>query len=144
MRAYADTSFLYALQLRDSNSAAAIDYLRAHRRALPFTPLHRCELKNAVRMAVFRKSADPAAAQAALKQIELDVAAGDWVETPLVWPELLDQAEQLGGIHTSALGVRTLDLIHLGAAASLGLREFLTFDTRQRACAKAAGFRVGP
>jgi predicted nucleic acid-binding protein len=144
MRAYADTSFLFSLILRDSNSPAASDYLRTHRQALPLTPFLRCELKNSLRLAIFRRNATPENVQAALRQIDLDVAAGNWIETPEVWPDILDEAERLGRSHTATVGVRTLDLVHLGEAVTLGLREFLSFDVRQRACAKAAGFRVGP
>ena len=144
MRVYADTSFLFALMLRDANSAAAGAYLRTHRQPLPFTDLQRFELRNALRLAVFRYNADPVAAKAALAQIERDLEAGDLVETPLSWTDALQEADRIGEKHTATLGVRTIDLLHVGAALSLGAKDFLTFDTRQLACAKAAGFRVGP
>jgi predicted nucleic acid-binding protein len=144
MRAYADTSFLFALMLRDTNSPMAGAYLRAHRQALPLTSLQRCELTNAFRLAVFRKQADSSAAKAALIQVDTDLAAGNLVTTPLTWPEVFCEAESLGEKHTAALGIRTLDLLHIGAALTLGLKNFLTFDHRQRACAKAAGLHVGP
>lgn len=35
-----------------------------------------------------------------------------------------------------------MDLLHVGSAQSLGLKEFLTFDARQAQLAKAAGFKV--
>lgn len=144
MPAYADSSFLFSLVFRDANSPTAGAYLRTHRQALPFTPWQRCELRNAIRLAVFRKHTDAATAQAALDQIAADLAVGDLIETPLAWPEVLDVADRLSARHTAALGTRTLDLLHVGAALSLGLKEFLTFDSRQRACAEAAGLRVGP
>ena len=144
MRAYADTSFLFALMLRDANSAAAGAYLRTHRQPLPFTPLQRCELRNALRLAVFRGNADAAAARAALAQIERDLEAGNLVEAPFSWTDALEEADRVGEKHTATLGIRTMDLLHLGAALSLGAKEFLTFDTRQFACAKALGLKVGP
>lgn len=144
MRVYADTSFLFALLLRDANSAAAGACLRAHRQPLPFTPLQRCELRNALRLAVFRGNAEPAAAKAALAQIERDLEAGNLVEAPFSWADALAEADRVGEKHTATLGVRTMDLLHVGAALSLGARDFLTFDTRQFACAKAVGMRVGP
>jgi hypothetical protein len=48
----------------------------------------------------------------------------------------------LGARHTEALGVRSIDLLHVGMAISLEAKEFLTFDARQAGLAKAAGFRV--
>jgi predicted nucleic acid-binding protein len=144
MRAYADTSFLFALMLHDKNSAAAGAYLRVHRQGLPFTSLQHCELKNAVRLAVFRRQIDAGTAKAALIQIDADLAAGNLVHTPLAWPDALDEAESFSEKHTVTLGIRTLDLLHIGTALTLGLKNFLTFDQRQHACAKAAGLRVGP
>jgi len=144
MRAYADTSFLFALILRDRNSAMAGAYLRTHRQALPFTSLQSCELKNAVRLAVFRRQADSSTAKAALLQVDSDLAAGNLIQTPLVWPDALDEAESISEKYTAVSDMRTLDLLHIGAAVSLGLKNFLTFDQRQHACAKAAGLLVGP
>jgi predicted nucleic acid-binding protein len=40
------------------------------------------------------------------------------------------------------MGVRGVDLLHVGVAQTLGLKEFLTFDSRQAELAKAAGFKV--
>ena len=144
MRAYADTSFLFALMLQDTNSAAAAAYLRTHRQPLLFGPLQRCELRNALRLAVFRGRAAPAAAKDALAQIERGLESGNLVDVPLAWTEALHEADRVGEKYTATLGVRTMDLLHVGAALSLGANEFLTFDARQYACAKAAGRRGGP
>lgn len=40
------------------------------------------------------------------------------------------------------MGVRGMDLLHVGIARALGLKEFLTFDARQAQLAKAVGFKV--
>ena len=52
------------------------------------------------------------------------------------------EAERLGQDHTETMGVRGVDLLHAGIAKALGVLEFLTFDSRQGALAKAAGFKV--
>ncbi|HSY54763.1 MAG TPA: hypothetical protein VK785_09970 [Opitutaceae bacterium] len=83
-------------------------------------------------------------AKAALVQVDTDLAASNLIHTPLAWPDALDEAESLGEKYTVELGTRTLDLLHIGTALTLGLKNFLTFDQRQHACAKAAGLRVGP
>ena len=54
------------------------------------------------------------------------------------------EAERLAAAHTETLGVRSFDLLHVGMAVALGATEFLTFDTRQAALAKAAGLKVKP
>jgi predicted nucleic acid-binding protein len=144
MAAYADTSFLYALFLTDPNSAAAAAYVRKHRLALVFTSWQRCELRNAMRLAVFRGHTDAATTKAALAQVERDQESGNLQEAHLSWPDTLAAADKIGDKHTALLGIRTLDLLHIGAALSLGHKDFLTFDHRQRACAEAAGLRIGP
>ncbi len=71
--------------------------------------------------------------------IEADLEAGNLIETPLAWVEVLDRAERLSAAHTPPLGVRTLDLMHIAAAGSLRAKRFLTCDARQLALARAAG-----
>lgn len=141
---YADTSFLCSLYLRDVNTAAATALVTSQALALAFTPWQRCELRNAVRLSVPRGNATAADAQQALLDIDEDAAAGDLVEAPLVWPDVLAQAEMLSAKHTAALNVRTLDLLHVAAALTVGAKLFLTFDGRQRPLAQAVGFKVKP
>jgi hypothetical protein len=144
MIVYADTSFFASLYLRDTHLAAARSYLAAHRDAVAFTGLQRYELRNAIRLAVFRRLVTVSAARNALTEIDRDVSAGNLDETPLVWTDVLQAAEQVGEKHTARLGVRALDLLHVAAAVTLGAKAFLTFAGRQHALAKAAGLRVGP
>ncbi|MCW5548418.1 MAG: type II toxin-antitoxin system VapC family toxin [Opitutaceae bacterium] len=144
MTAYADTSFLFALYLREANTPLVRKYLGEHRRALVFTSLQRYELRNAIRLAVFRRYTDDATAITALARVELDCMSGNLDDTPLIWPDVLEAADALGEKQTRSLGVRALDLLHVGAASVLGAKIFLTFDVRQHALAKAAGLNVGP
>lgn len=55
---------------------------------------------------------------------------------------MLTEAERLSALHSETLGTRSLDILHVAAALVLGLPEFLTFDQRQLALARAAGMRV--
>lgn len=139
---YADTSFLFSLVLYDANTAAVIAYLKGHPVSLGFTPWQRCELQNAIRLSVWRGNCDAAAAKRALERITADVAAGNLTETPLVWPEVLRIADELSEKHTAALGVRSLDLLHVAAAVSLDAKPFLTCDDRQLALARVAGLQA--
>ena len=143
MSVYVDTSFLGSLYLRDANSPAAFAWLKSHPRALAFTPLHRHELRNAIWLAAFRGLIPEPTARSALAEIERDVAAGSLHATPIAWADALHESERLGDMHTARLGVRSLDLLHLGVARTLGAKTLLTFDQRQLAAAKAAGFHLG-
>lgn len=139
---YADTSFLFSLVLHDANSASAIAHLKTHSTSLAFTSWQRCELRNAVHLAVWRGSCDAMHARRAMEKITDDVASGNLVETPLDWPDVLIVADKLSDRHTAALGVRTLDLLHVAAAVSLGAKNFVTCDGRQLALARAAGLHA--
>lgn len=144
MTAYADTSFLFALYLREANTPLVKKYLAEHRRPLAFTSLQHYELRNAFRLAVFRRYTDDATVDAALARVALDGASGNLDDTPLIWPDVLVAADALGEKYTRGMGVRALDLLHVGAATVLGSKTFLTFDVRQHELAKAAGLKVGP
>lgn len=139
---YADTSFLFSLVLHDANSVGAVAYLRRHSTSLALTPWQRCELNNAVRLSVWRGNCSDAIARAALEKVDADLRTGNLTETPLIWPEVLKVADELGEKYTSALGVRTLDLLHVSAALSLKAKVFLTYDSRQLALARASGLRT--
>jgi hypothetical protein len=146
---YADASFLVSLYLRDANSAVAVAFVKGQRQPLALTALQRHELRNALRLAVFRTKACPvpvieADVYTALAQIDADVISGNLMECALSWSEAMSAAERIGGAHTMTLGVRGMDLLNVAAAVATKSRVFLTFDARQRAVAKAAGLKVLP
>lgn len=136
---YADTSFLFSLVLHDSNTAAAVAYLSKHSTVLALTSWQRCELHNAIRLSVFRGNCSITDANKAMARVESDLVAGDLIEMPLIWPDVLALAEKLSASHTTTSGVRSLDLLHVAAAGSIKARKFLTCDGRQLALARAAG-----
>ena len=144
MVAYADTSFLFSLYGHDANSPRARLIGDALQAPLAFTPLHRHELRNAFRLAVFRKVMTLERCQAVLAEIETDTKAGALVETPVAWAEVFAEAEALSAAHTETLGTRGVDVLHVAAAAALGAKAFYTFDTRQKALAAKVGMKVKP
>jgi len=144
MVAYADTSFFFSLYGNDLNSPRARSIGDALEAPLAFTPLHRHELRNAFRLAVFRKALTPERCQAVLAEIEADTKTGTLVETPAAWAEVFAEAEALGAGHTAALGTRATDVLHVATACVTGVRDFFTFDTRQAALARKAGMKVKP
>jgi predicted nucleic acid-binding protein len=139
---YADTSFLFSVVLNDTNTIRAKTYLSAHPSNLALTSWQRCELVNAARLSVWRGSFSTSNATSAIAMIEAMLRAGKFSETALVWPELLEIAEEISAKHASSLGVRTLDLMHVAAATSIGAGTFLSFDERQLTLARNCGLRV--
>src|SRR3954447_21082322 len=116
--------------------------MRDFRGSLPFTPVHRHELRNALRLAVFRREIDPERRNAAFADIDSDLADGILAHVPIRWTDAFGEAEHLGKTHTETLGIRGVDLLPVGIALTLGAKRFLTFDARQVELAKAPGLNV--
>jgi predicted nucleic acid-binding protein len=142
LNTYADTSFLMRVYLTQTDSKKALAFMRDFREPLPFTPLHRHELRNALRLAVFRKEIDTERRKAAFLDMESDLEDGILEHSPIAWTDAFREAEQLGNTYTETIGVRGVDLLHVGIAQALGAKLFLTFDSRQNELATAAGFKV--
>ena len=131
---YADTSFLFSLILHDVNTTAAKAYLKRHKESLILTPWQRYELRNAVRLSVWRANCPPPLAKGALEQIDADIATGSFSVTAIDWTDIMERADGLSGQHTTTVGARSLDLFHIASA--------FTFDARQFVAAKAAGLNA--
>lgn len=144
MVVYADTSFLVALYGRDDNTPEARRVATGRRRPIVYTALHRHESRNAVRLALFRGQITADEAVAVLHAMEGDIQGGTLQAAPVLWDEVFTRAEGLSAAHTAGIGARAMDILHVAAAMALGIKEFLTFDVRQKALAAAAGLKVGP
>ena len=144
MVVYADTSFLFSLYAQDANTSAAAAL--AADVDLPFlcTPLQWHELRNAVRLSLFRRDIDDVQAGRTFADIEGDLAAGVLRHTVVGWDEVFRCGEELGARHTPAVGTRSLDVLHVACALTLECPVFLTFDHRQAILAAEAGLSVRP
>jgi len=142
--AYADSSFLMSLTVEDANTEEAKRFMARHPTVLPFNPLHRLEVRNGLRLRVWRGEIDAPRRAAALRQIEEDLADGILVHRTMPWTDALRRAEQLSVDHAERIGSRSADTLHVAAAMLGEAGRFLSFDKRQRALAKAAGLTVGP
>jgi predicted nucleic acid-binding protein len=139
VKTYADTSLLFSLYSTDANSPKTDAWRKANPDPLPFTAFHRLELRNALNLAVFQKRMTPVEVQSAWQEVENDIAAGLLVLRGGLWHRVLVDAESVAATHTSTIGSRTLDVLHVAAAKLTGATEFCTFDTRQAALAKRVG-----
>jgi predicted nucleic acid-binding protein len=142
MKAYADTGLLCSLYAPDAHTLRSVARMKHQVLPLPFTWLHQLESRNALRLRVFRREIRPAQRDASLNAMLADLAAGVLARSTPPLTDLATEAELLSALHSETLGTRTLDLLHVAAALVLGLPEFLTFDLRQGALAKAAGLKV--
>ena len=139
MKTYADTSFLVSLYLDDDHTEAANSWMKRRAEPLPFTPLHRHEFRNAIRLAVWRKQIDGAQRREFFRLMDEDLKAGYLERHAVVWTDAFREAERIGAAQAEQTGVRAADLLHIGIASLLETKEFLTFDTTQRKAAMGAG-----
>lgn len=144
MVVYADTSFLFSLYAQDANTVCAAELAGTLRGALIVTPLQRVELRNALRLSVFRGDISGNECRRLMDLIETDMKTGALVETPVAWAEVSVEAEALSAAHTGKTGTRTLDVLHVASAAAGGAKNFYTFDARQKILAVKGGMKVAP
>jgi len=142
--AYADSSFLVSIYRADACHQAAIAYLSRNSLTLAFTPLHRVEVRNALRNVTAAGEMTKAECETAFRQIEEDLRDGLLLHTPIEWTDALRRADQLSQNHAATEGQRTIDLLHVGVALECGAKILLSFDKRQRKLGKAAGLSVKP
>jgi predicted nucleic acid-binding protein len=140
-RTYADPSALLKLYIHEPASAAMSAWRGHTKGALPITPHGRLEIVNGICLAGFRKIISAEALSDAIASFEEDLAEGRYVDADILWRATLRRARDLSRAHTPALGCRTLDVLHVATAVELGLRYFVTFDSRQRQLAKATGLK---
>src|SRR5262245_51048448 len=138
MRTYADSSFIVSLYVPEPHrTARAIAYMEKEREALPFTPQHRLEVRNAIRLLVWADRISVTDRARALREVENDIGEELFlVHVPLSYTETYRRAEKVGAAHNERIGCRSADLFHVAAALDLKLKHFLTFDERQAELAR--------
>jgi uncharacterized protein len=110
--------------------------------ALPITRFGRAESVNSVSLAVHRKIISSEGARSALDDLNADIRAGRLSLADALWRRTLDLAADLSERHTARLGTRSLDVLHVATAITLGMKQFVTYDERQGALAKVTGMKV--
>jgi predicted nucleic acid-binding protein len=144
MRAYADTSFIVSLYLPEpGRTPRAAAYMQRHREALPFTPQHRLEVRNAIRLLVWSKRISTSDRSRVFHEIEEDLDSEIFfIHAALNYNDTYRRAEKIGAAHNERVGCRSADLFHVAAALEFGLKDFLSFDGKQCQIAQVAGLKV--
>jgi predicted nucleic acid-binding protein len=142
--AYPDSSFLVSLHRADALHDAALAFMGKAALSLAFTPLHRVEVRNALRNATASGAMTATDCRLAFRQIDDDLRDGLLVHIPVDWTDVFRRADELSEKHAATDGQRTIDLLHVALALECGAKTFLSFDVRQRKLAKAAGLKVKP
>jgi predicted nucleic acid-binding protein len=144
MGAYFDSAIIVKLYVQESASPDAIRLAAAYLAPYPLTQWQALEVKNAIRLKVFRGEITSAEMNQSIAAFDQDAAAGRWYRPAGTAAAVEGKAEELSASHSAALGCRTLDIIHVAAALIIGVKEFVTFDGRQAALAKQTSLIVRP
>lgn len=142
MSIYADTGFICSLYAPDANSERAIQQVEKLKAPIHFSWLNQVEFRNALRLRVFRKEITPSQRDASLNLLLSDLRTGIFENAELTQADVLIETERLSAVYSEKLGTRSLDILHVAMALSLGSRIFFSFDKRQCALAQAAGLKV--
>ena len=141
-RTYADPSALLKLYVHEPESAAMSAWRTRIKGALPVTEHGRLEIINGICLAAFCGVISTGASSDALASFDEDLAEGRYAQADILWRATLRRAGEIARKHTAALGCRSLDVLHVATALELGLRYFVTFDSRQRQLAQATGLKL--
>ena len=139
LSAYFDSSIVTRWYVPEAGSGPAIRIRDTYEPPAILTHLHRVELTTAWHLKVFRRELRLETVVQALADLEHDVDAGVWEPPAYDLGDVHERAERLARRHAAALGTRSLDILHVAAALSLGSSDFVTGDRRQASLAKAAG-----
>ncbi len=141
---YCDTSFLASLYVTDANTSAAIDLVNERSDSVDFSIICEFELKNAIRLAVFRKQISSKRATEAFSDITSDQKSGFLIQARSNISDAFSLAERISSKHTANLGNRTMDTLHIAFALAGKRTEFYTFDKRQAKLAKELSLNIHP
>lgn len=142
MTIYADSSFFVSLYLVDQCSQEAWQRTSSGP-AIWLTPLNQAEVIHAIYAHVFRNKITLHQAGRVVRNFQRSCETQVWhlLEMPArAFIRSIDLARQFG----PALGVRTLDSLHVACALELKADRFWTFDERQAKLAEAVGLDTNP
>ena len=142
MRAYLDSSAIVKLYVPEAETLSVAAYVRTLKEPLPFSHLHEIEVKNALRLKLFRKEALSRPVSKSIRTIDEDVDLQILRRPELNWVDVFRRAEELSKRFTPRSGSRSLDLLHVASCLLIPCRDFLTFDERQAIVARKAGLHV--
>jgi predicted nucleic acid-binding protein len=139
---YVDTSVLVKLYVKEAYSRKASDWIRNNNEAIPKTIFHELEFTNAVQLKLFRKEMSEKQAGIVLRRLHEHEKEGIFYIPRIHWSDVFSYSLKLSNNHTKAIGSRSLDIIHVASALSMGADRFFTFDTKQSQLASTAGIQI--
>jgi predicted nucleic acid-binding protein len=97
---------------------------------------------NGIALAAHRKLIDEHGFDRAMAALDDDIEQGRYVQADLLWRAALNRAAELSREYSRTLGTRSLDVLHVASALELGLKTFISFDSRQQSLVRAVGLKL--
>jgi len=144
MNAYFDTAIILKLYVQEATTPDALRLANESPSPYLLTPWQEIETRTALRLKAFRKEITHVEMQASLEAFDEDILSGRWKTPEFKEATVWKFARELSDRYAEKVGCRTLDLLHVAVALSLGVKTIVTFDERQRAVAKSEGLTVKP
>jgi predicted nucleic acid-binding protein len=139
---YVDTSVIVKLYVREAYSLEVSDWIRSNNQSIPLTPLHELELINALELKCFRNEMSGEEVETILTNVGKHEIKGVFHRPQINWADAFVLAMDLSKKHTEKTGSRSLDIMHVATALTIGADRFLTLDERQSKLALIAGLRL--
>ncbi|MEW6304720.1 MAG: type II toxin-antitoxin system VapC family toxin [Verrucomicrobiota bacterium] len=144
MTTYIDTAILAKLYCPETDSDKATALVQNWDPPFIFTHLHELELRTALRLKAFRKEITLEVLAEALERLDEDIASGFLRRPSYDFQQVHREAERISAAHAATFGCRTLDILHVAAALSVGATDFVTYDLHQKKLAKETGMHAHP
>ena len=139
---YVDTSVIVKLYIKESLSAEAANWLKKNNEAVPLTRVHELEFINALQLKRFRSEITRDEVLSIVSRFSEHEKAGIFYRPQLDWPKVFNDAIDLSKKYTVKVGARSLDILHVASALSIGAEKFLTVDARQSELAALSGLKM--
>lgn len=139
---YVDTSVIVKLYIKEEYSRNTSNWLKKNNEAIPLTSFHELELINAIHLKQYRSEITPDEIRLIMSRFEEHEINGIYYRPQLDWPAILVHAIDLSKKHSTSIGSRSLDILHVASALSINADRFLTLDDRQSRLAAIAGLKI--
>ena len=137
MKYYLDSSALVKLYVPEKESKQLCELVKGM--PLPFTHFHELEVKNAIMLKSFREPNLGGICKDVINSITEDLNNEVLYRPDFIWARVFHLAIQLSVSHTSGIGCRSLDILHVAIAKTAGFSNFITYDRRQSKLAERIG-----
>jgi predicted nucleic acid-binding protein len=137
-----DTSVIVKLYIKEEYSQESSSWLKENNEAIPLTSFHELELINAIHLKQFRTEITLEKNRLIMARFEEHEKSGIYYRPQLDWSDMFIHAIDLSKKHSSSIGSRSLDILHVASALSINADRFLTLDDRQIRLAALAGLKI--